>query len=257
MDAGSDLGKNLAKAEKYFLRAVKLKAKWIAFPEVFLWRGPSRDLKKTAAKLPEVLKHFQALAKKHCVSILLGSLIEKAAGKKHFNSSILINERGRVAGHYRKIHLFDADIPGARCMESKTICAGTEIVSAKLNGVQTGMAVCYDLRFPELFRALSRRGARVLFLPANFTEITGKAHWETLLKARAIENLAFVIAPGQAGKHPDTKIKSFGTSLIIDPWGRVLARGSRKNEHVITADLDFSEQARIRKKFPVLNHIRL
>lgn len=257
MDAGDDLEKNLAKAQKFFLQAVRLKSQWIAFPENFLLRGPARRLNSAAAHFPEIIRFFQTLAKKHRVSVLLGSLLEKAGSGKYFNTSILINDRGRVAGKYRKIHLFDVNIPGARCLESKHVRAGSKIVSARLNHVQTGLAVCYDLRFPELFRELSSRGARVLFLPANFTETTGKAHWEILLRARAIENLAFVIAPGQVGIHPENKIKSFGTSLILDPWGRVLAKGTPSKEQVLTADLDLKGQLKIRKKFPVLSHIRL
>ena len=257
MDAGNDLKKNLAKSHKFFLKAVSLKSNWITFPENFLFRGPSAGLKRAAEQTPEVIRFFQTLAKKYKVCILLGSLFEKAQGRKVFNTSVLINERGSVTGRYRKIHLFDSNLPGARCLESTSIQSGNKIVSCRIHGIQTGLSVCYDLRFPELFRALSSRGARVLFMPANFTETTGKAHWEILLKARAIENLSFVIAPGQVGTHPETKIKSFGTSLILDPWGKVLAKGSRSKEQVLTADLDFQGQSKIRKKFPVLQHIRL
>lgn len=257
MDAGSDLEKNLAKAERFFLQAVRLKSDWVAFPENFLWRGKAYGLSLAAERSAKAVFLFRSLAKKHKVSVLLGSILEKTTGKKYFNTSVLIDASGRVAARYRKIHLFDVDIPGARCLESKHVRAGDKIVSARLDRVQTGLAVCYDLRFPELFRALSARGARVLFLPANFTETTGKAHWEILLRARAIENLAFVIAPGQVGTHPENKIKSFGTSLILDPWGKVLAKGTRSKEQVITADLDFSAQLKIRKKFPVLTHIRV
>ncbi len=257
MDAGSDPEKNLTKACRLFLEAIRLKSDWIAFPENFICRGPEHQLSETAEKSPEVIRFFQSQAKKFKVSVLLGSLLEKAGDKKYFNTSILINDRGRVAGRYRKIHLFDVNIPGARCLESRHIQAGNKIVSARLNAIRAGLTICYDLRFPELFRSLSARGARVLFVPANFTETTGKAHWEILLKARAIENLSFVIAPGQVGTHPETKIKSFGTSLILDPWGKVLAQGTRSKEQVLTADLDFQSQAKIRKNFPVLRHIRL
>lgn len=257
IDAGADLEKNLTKICRYFLKAVRLKAQWIAFPENFLCRGPANQLKAVAARSAELVPFFQTLAEKYKVSILLGSFLEKSTDKKYFNTSLLIDDRGRIAGHYRKIHLFDVNIPGARCLESRYVEAGNKIVTAKINSVQTGLSVCYDLRFPEIYRSLSKRGARVLFVPANFTQTTGKAHWKVLLKARAVENLSFVIAPGQVGSHPESKIKSFGTSLILDPWGRVLAEGSRSKEQVITADLDFKAQAKIRKNFPVLTHIRL
>ncbi len=257
MNAGSDLGNNFAKAQEYFLKAVKLNSKWVTFPENFIWRGSSRQMGAAAKRSSGIIGYFQDQARKYKVSVLLGSLLEKTSGNKYFNTSILINDCGRIAGRYRKIHLFDANIIGAHCLESRHVKAGKKIVSSRLNNVLTGLSVCYDLRFPELFRVLAKRGAKVLFVPANFTQTTGKAHWEVLLKARAIENLSFVIAPGQVGMHPQTKINSFGTSLIIDPWGRVLAKGSLSKEQVITADLDFQSQSKIRKNFPVLRHIQL
>ena len=126
-----------------------------------------------------------------------------------------------------------------------------------IGGKRAGFAICYDLRFPELFRELTGRGCRMIFLPANFTKITGQAHWETLIKARAIENQVFMIAPAQTGKHPVTGVESFGSSMIVDPWGQVLARASLHREEVIWADLDWERQRVLRREFPVLRHRRL
>lgn len=254
VDAGSDYSRNLIQAEKYFLAAVRAKAKWITFPENFLWRGSSQGLKQTASQFLPAVSRFRNLARKYEVVILLGSLIEKASGKKFFNTSILIDDRGREIARYRKMHLFDIDIPSLRCKESKHVLSGKKAVMAKLGKISAGLAICYDLRFPELFRHYSQQGAKVFFLPANFTEFTGKAHWEVLVRARAIENFAFVIAPGQSGVHPESGIKSFGTSMIVDPWGRVLAKSKCSGSGVITADLDFSGQMKLRQKMPSLNH---
>ena len=255
--AGEDLPENKKRALKRFHEAVRRGAGLIVFPENFLWRGRASGLLGAAAQTPGLVREFQALAKKNHTAVLLGSLLEKAPGRKCFNTSFLISSSGKIAAKYRKIHLFDSKIKGARVKESSHVAGGSRPAAGVIEGIKMGLSVCYDLRFPELYRILSNQGCRILFVPSNFTETTGKAHWEILLRARAIENLSFVIAPGQVGVHPENRIRSFGTSLVIDPWGTVLARGSRSREEVLIADLDFKEQGRLRARFPVLMHRRL
>ncbi len=254
MDAGEDFTLNLKRAIRFFLKAIKRKSEVVVFPENFLWRGRAGDLPWAASCAVEALKVFSELARAHRVYILLGSVIEKAGRHKFYNTSFLISPAGKTLAKYRKIHLFDSGIKGARVRESRHITPGTKAVVADIRGIRSGLSICYDLRFPELFRELSSKGCRLFFVPSNFTETTGRAHWEMLLKARAVENLAFVIAPGLSGRHPENGIKSFGTSLIIDPWGRVLARANQTQNRVILADLDFKAQAGLRRDFPVLKH---
>ncbi len=259
MSAGTDWEKNWRAAKRALEKASRQGARLIALPEFFYWRGPSEDLARTASEgSPVVLKEARMFArKKHC-AVLLGSLLERSSHpRKFYNTSYLISEKGTLAAKYRKIHLFDTDLKPVRSRESKTIARGRHIVSGKVWGIRCGLSVCYDLRFPELYRKLSKTGAKIFFIPANFTYTTGLAHWETLLKARAIENQAFMIAPAQTGVHPSTGIRSFGNSRIIDPWGRVLAGGPAASAAIVTADLNFRGQEALRKSFPVLCHRRL
>lgn len=257
MGASESCQQNLSKAASLVLKAIHRKAKFITLPENFLWRGPSKDLKRTAAETPAVIKHFQKIAKEHRVSILLGSLLEPGSRRKYYNVSVLIAESGRVIARYRKIHLFGIKLSKVRTDESRHIQSGKKPVTGKVFGIPAGLTICYDVRFPELFRKLIFKGARLITVPANFTDHTGRAHWEVLIRSRAIENQAFVIAPAQVGISPSNKIKSFGTSLIVDPWGIVLARGSRDKDQVITADLDFKAQNELRARFPVLRHAKI
>ena len=159
-----------------------------------------------------------------------------------------------MIARYRKIHLFDVDFAGQfRMMESDTVAPGDEIATAEVDGVTVGLSICYDLRFPELYRLLTLAGARVLLVPAAFTLHTGRDHWETLLRARAIENQAFVIAPAQVGAHPGGRC--FGRSMVIDPWGTVLAQAPDQ-PGVVFAELDFAAQERIRRELPALANRR-
>ncbi len=257
MDSAGDPSRNHAFAVNALEQAAKRGARLVAYPENCFWRGRAEELSIVAVRTRALVREFQEAARKRKVWVLLGSVIEKTSGKKFYNTSLLISPRGKIQARYRKIHLFDSNLHGARTRESKHILSGKKPVLAKIDGVSAGMTICYDLRFPELFRHLSAKGCRIFFVPSNFTETTGKVHWEILLKARAVENLAFVIAPGQVGTHPESKIRSFGTSLIVGPWGNILARGSRTKQQILFADLDFRDQARLRSNFPVLEHRRL
>jgi len=257
MNATSYWRLNLKKIDFWIHQALRSKPDLIALPEMFLARSPVNQFQELALKVrPLLIRLFQQKARETGVSFLLGSLLEPSREKsRYYNTSYLISETGKLVARYRKIHLFDIFLKDkVTICESKYIRAGRQISTGVICGVRSGLTICYDLRFPELFRRLTQLGSRLIFVPANFTEATGKAHWEVLLRTRAIENQVFIVAPAQVGTHPATKIKSFGTSLVIDPWGNVLARAHRFKEGVITADLDLGFQDRLRKAFPVLKH---
>lgn len=259
-NAGSDPSKNLKKVLKLVSAALKFQPDVVALPENFYWRGARQDLAQAAHQAtPEVLQTFCSLARENRTAFILGSVIEPSKDKSRFyNTLVHIGPFGRIQATYRKIHLFDVRLPqGISIRESDTAKPGSEVVTSLIRGHRAGFAICYDLRFPELFRELTRKGSRMIFLPANFTKITGQAHWETLIRARAIENQVFMIAPAQTGKHPVTGVASYGSSLIVDPWGKVLARASLHKEEVIWADLDWERQGVLRREFPVLRHCRL
>ena len=238
-------------------KALQKKPHVVALPENFFFRGSPRPLRHLAREVsPRVIREFQGWACQSRCAFLLGSLIEASKRYRHkfYNTSILISEKGKVVGRYRKIHLFENDLPNLRIEEAKHIVPGSEIVFGTIWGIRSGLTICYDLRFPELFRKLVFRGCRIFFVPSNFTYLTGKKHWEVLLRARAIENLSSVIAPAQVGVNPANGIRSFGRSLILNPWGEILAQGTKQGEEVIYADLDLKFQERLRQEFPSLRH---
>jgi deaminated glutathione amidase len=173
-------------------------------------------------------------------------------------ASLIFDERGRLVGRYDKIHLFDVDIPDReeRYRESKTTAPGTEPTVVPTPIGLLGMSVCYDIRFPELFRQLQAEGAQIFSVPSAFTAPTGRAHWELLLRARAVENLCYVLAAAQGGHHENGR-ETYGDSLIVDPWGHVLARVSEPGPGVAVAEIDLTQQTELRSRFPALNHRRL
>jgi len=191
------------------------------------------------------------------VRILGGSFPEAVPGEARVhNTSVLIAPDGSVEAVYRKIHLFDVDLgPEARFVESSRVAPGREVVVAQTSIGAIGLSVCYDVRFPELYRAMAERGASWIAVPSAFTPQTGKDHWEVLLRARAIENQAFVLAPAQCGRHAPDRA-SHGRSLVVDPWGLVMAQAGDR-PCVITADCDLEELAAIRRRLPALSHRRL
>jgi predicted amidohydrolase len=187
--------------------------------------------------------------------LLAGSVAELVPGEELLrNTSLLFGPDGQRHAVYRKIHMFDVEVEGKTYRESASEAPGTEIVLANVGELTVGLSICYDLRFPELYRILAVRGARAFALPAAFTVPTGRAHWEVLIRARAIENQAFVIAAGQVGAHPDG-FESYGHSMIVDPWGTVLACNA-SDEQVVIADLDLAEQDRVRRRLPSLANRR-
>ncbi|MGH7269831.1 MAG: carbon-nitrogen hydrolase family protein, partial [Polyangiaceae bacterium] len=203
---------------------------------------------------------FSAIAEsavKHGVFVLGGGMPEKSDDPaRPYNTSVLVDPQGAVAAKYRKIHLFDVSLPdGTLHRESSATTGGSEAVTADVMGVRVGLSVCYDVRFPELYRRLVDQGARVVTVPAAFTMTTGKDHWHALLRARAIENQVYVLAPAQHGKHPRGR-QTYGKSLIIDPWGEVIAQCS-EGEGFAMATLDFAYQDRVRTALPALLHRKL
>ncbi|MCX6992327.1 MAG: carbon-nitrogen hydrolase family protein [Kiritimatiellaeota bacterium] len=253
--AGADVEANLVRIEARMHKAPTCDL--IALPEVFAIRGADADYRAVAERLPgQITKRLMALAARARAWVLAGSVIEQGRGKI-YNTSVLINRLGRIVAHYRKIHLFEANLDNGQIVrESDIYATGAKPVMAEVEGWSCGLAICYDLRFPELFRYYSKHGAALFFVPSNFTQKTGKDHWETLVRARAIENQAFVVAPNQCGVNPCTGIASHGHSLVVGPWGEVLATAGDK-ETILAVTLQPEVLRRTRQRIPVLCHRRL
>ncbi len=252
-----DKDRNVAAAAKLVGEAVDAGAELVALPELFNRWGSAAELREGAEPLDgPSITWARELARSARVTLVAGSIVERSdRGTEHLhNTSCLIDARGEIVATYRKIHLFDVDVPGAVHRESATITPGDEIVVTDAGPLRIGMATCYDLRFPELFRALLDRGANTVVLPSAFTAATGKDHWEPLLRARAIENQVFVIAPDQRGSSTE-KLHWHGRSMIVDPWGVVLAQAPDR-ECWIAADLDLDAQRAIRATVPSGDHRR-
>jgi deaminated glutathione amidase len=260
MSSGEDVEGNRADAEALVSAAAHGGADLAALPEVFPYRGPSRRHREIAEVVPGPTSDLlSSLARRHRLWVLGGSIVERD-GPRVFNTSLLFDRSGEQVARYRKIHMFDVDLPDvAPVRESATFSAGEEIVTAETEFGRVGLSICYDVRFPELYRALAARGSELLFVPSNFQRTTGLAHWEVLLRARAIENQAFVVAPAQWGAWGDpSKARcAFGHSLVADPWGRIVVRAAEEGTGVAFADLDFHELRRVRSVLPALAHRRL
>ena len=256
MASGKNKEKNLNQAKKLILAACKKKVDFIALPEVFNYRGSLNEAPTHAEPIPGYSTNFIAqLAKKHKTWILIGSLLEKAKSKP-FNTSVLINPNGKIVTKYRKIHLFDIKLPGKVILESSRNKAGDKPNLASVKNTKIGLSICYDLRFPELYRKYAKQNAEVICVPSSFTKPTGEAHWHTLIRTRAIENLCYVIAPNQAGVGSGG-VRTYGHSLIVDPWGKVLAEGPGNKEAVIFAELDLEYQKKVRANLPALKHRKI
>jgi len=257
LNSTPDQAANLARAQAYIEEAASRGAQLVALPEHFACLGRDADTAAAAQPLDgPLVTRFRELAGKLGIFLLLGSFPENSPGKgRPYNTSVLLGPRGKIFASYRKMHLFDVDLPGAPpSRESEWTHPGEEVVTTALPGESftVGLAICYDLRFPELFRAQVSRGANLLFLPAAFTYRTGRDHWQALLKARAIENLSYVVAPAQWGRHGAGR-RSYGRSLILDPWGLTLAQAP-DGEGIIYAWLDFERLYRLRRELPFLEH---
>jgi predicted amidohydrolase len=259
--AGVDVQDNLAQALTLLDEAANGGANLAALPEFFSYLGPSRQRPHIAEPVPgPTSDRLAEVARQRQMWVLAGGMLE-AAGGKVFDSAVLLDPAGEIVARYRKIHLFDVDLPGqAPIRESDTITPGSDLVTHDLGGwCRVGLSICYDLRFPELYLELTARGADVLLVPAQFQEETGRDHWHALLRARAIENQCFVVAPAQWGSFgsPDRPRRSYGHSLVVDPWGRVVTEAPGEGTGVWFADLDLGEVRRVRRALPTLTHRRL
>jgi deaminated glutathione amidase len=256
LNATDEYDRNLEVAEKLVRDAAADGAELVALPEKWTFLGPPKGIVEAAEPLsgPSITA-AGAWASELGIHLLAGSFPERLSGHdKPFNTSVMLGPDGEIKGVYRKIHMFDVDVGGVSYRESKAEDPGDEVVTTDAGGALVGMTVCYDLRFPELYRILALRDARVITVPAAFTEHTGRDHWEVLLRARAIENQVFVLAPNQIGEAPP-HYKSYGHSMIVDPWGRVLAEAS-DGEGFVSADLDFGAQDEMRDNLPSLRNRR-
>ena len=247
---------NLKKTKQLILKAVKQKANFILTPEVSSKISlDKKKLLKTATSMDKdfYLSGIKEIAKKYKKWILVGSLILKIGKNKLVNRSILISPDGKIKCYYDKIHMYDAKLSKKeKYFESKLFKSGNKIKLAKLPWGKLGLSICYDLRFPGMYKQMSKRGATLISVPSAFTETTGKKHWHTLLRARAIENISYIFAPGQAGKHCNGR-KTYGHSLIVSPDGEILKELGKK-EGVITATINPKIVMKLRRKIPSVKY---
>jgi predicted amidohydrolase len=262
MTSAPDVSANLATAREWLERAHVRGAVLAALPENFSIMGHKETDKLQVAESPGEgpIQAFLARTAKELGLWIIGGTIPLKVGEqtdKVAAASLVFDDQGRCLTRYDKIHLFDVDIPDRdeRYRESATIAAGTDTVVVSTPIGRIGLAVCYDVRFPELFRSLSRQGAEVLSLPSAFTAPTGRAHWELLVRARAVENLCYVLAPAQSGAHANGR-ETWGDSMIVDPWGHVLDRVAGAGPGLAVAEIDRTLQHEVRERFPALTHRR-
>ncbi|HLO85452.1 MAG TPA: carbon-nitrogen hydrolase family protein [Nostocaceae cyanobacterium] len=257
MTSGPDLQKNLAQAEELIDLAVRQGAELVGLPENFSFMGEEKDKLAQADAIAKATEKFlNQVAQRFQVTILGGSFpvpVENTG--KVYNSSVLIDPSGQELTRYNKVHLFDVNVPdGNTYQESSTVVAGQQLpaVYHSENLGNIGLSICYDVRFPELYRHLADKGADILFVPAAFTAFTGKDHWQVLLQARAIENTCYVIAPAQTGTNYDRR-QTHGHAMIIDPWGTILADAGEK-PGVAIAEIKPTRLEQVRRQMPSLQH---
>lgn len=259
LNSQDDVDANLARVRALVTDAAKAGATLVVLPENFSFTGDEAKKRSIAEKLDgngPIVSTLKEVAREAKVYLVAGGMPEASGdADRPFNTSVLVAPDGVIRARYRKVHLFDVDLPdGTKLLESGATKAGeVEPVIADVGGAKLGMTICYDVRFPELYRLL--KDTRIVTVPAAFTLTTGKDHWHVLLRARAIENQVFVLAAAQHGKHPKGR-QTYGKSLIIDPWGDVIAQCS-EGEGFALARLDFAYQDRVRASLPALNHRRI
>jgi deaminated glutathione amidase len=253
LTSGADPTSNVERAAALVLHAVDEGASYVQLPEYVTYRGPTKNYLAVAETIPgPTTERLAAIAKERGVTVHVGSLLEQSTDPaKSHNTSVVIAPDGTIAATYRKGHLFDVNVPGEiQHHESKDIVAGDQLVVTETEGFSLGLSVCFDLRFPDLYQQLALHGATVLAVPSSFAVATGRVHWEVLLRARAIENHAYVIAAAQAGTTTEG-VSSFGHSMIIDPWGGVRAESDSEGEDVLVATIDLGEVERRRTQISV------
>jgi predicted amidohydrolase len=256
LNSMEDRDRNLAVAERLVRTAAAAGAQLVVLPEKFNRLCEQERMAALAEPLDgPTVSWASALAAELELDLVAGSFVERAADGRCFNTSVHVDPAGEPRAVYRKLHLFDVEVAGTVYRESATESPGEEIVCSRLAGGEgLGLSVCYDLRFPELYRILTVRGAQVLCVPAAFTLATTRDHWELLLRARAVENQCYVVAANQIGTHPPGN-RSGGRSMIVDPWGLVLAQAP-DGEDLAVAELDFARLEEVRAKLPALEHRR-
>ena len=256
LNSSDDVDRNLEVAERRVRAAAAAGAELAVLPEKWSALAPGEVLQQLAEPLDgPVVTACRSWARELGITLVAGSVSERLPDSERIaNTSLLIDPDGEIAAAYRKIHMFDVDVGGVAYRESEHELAGTEIVTADAGDLRIGLTICYDLRFPELFRILALRGATAVTVPSAFTATTGRDHWEVLLRARAIEDQLFVVAANQFGEAPP-QFTSWGHSMIVDPWGRVLDSIADGEGHAI-ADLDLAELERIREQVPSLSSRR-
>jgi len=257
VNSSANLQDNLNKAMQLIEEAHHAGAQLIAFPESFLLIGEQEsDYLEVAEPVDgPLVSQFCAIARSKGISILLGGFCEKHPSdpQKTFNTSVLIDEAGKVQGAYRKIHLFDSRMKEVPLKESKSVAAGDSLVCVDQEIGRLGLSICYDLRFPNLYQRLRTAGAQVIFIPAAFTYQTGEYHWVSLLRARAIETQSYIVAPAQVGWHNAVR-RSFGHSLLIDPWGEIIADGGPSEEGLVLGEIDLEKVRTVREEMPLFEH---
>lgn len=257
MNSRADKAANLATAGRLIDEAAGLGAQMVGLPEMFNFLADDGELANAAEALDGPTAQFLCdKARQHGIYLHGGSIPTLIDGSERiYNTTLVFDPQGEVIARYNKIHLFDIHIAGqSGYQESARVAPGHEMVTFETEYAQMGLTICYDIRFPELYRALTLAGARVIFQPAAFTLYTGKDHWETLIRARAIENQVYMVSPAQIGSHGSGK-QCYGSTMIVDPWGTILARAPER-ECVVIAEVDDAAQDRLRAQLPALQHRR-
>lgn len=256
MNTRDDKEANLRTAGELIEYSAGQGARLVILPENFNYLGPITDPQEIFEDVQGPTVDFiRSRAREHGVYIHLGSFRERCPGeeRRSYNTSVVVDPGGEIIATYRKIHLFDIDVPGkVQARESDTMVQGEDIVTVKVDDILLGLTICYDMRFPELFRQLMLKGAELVAVPAAFTLYTGKDHWEPILRTRAVENTFYVAAPAQIGAHPPDR-RCFGSSMIIDPWGTVVARAPERVTAVLW-DIDLGHLQEVRQNLPCLEH---
>lgn len=258
VEARDDVDDNLERAAALAGRAAEAGARLVILPEYVQYRGSDDGYRASAAPVPgPTTQPFQDVAGRHGCWILAGSVAETSGDpSRPFNTSPLIDPSGRIVARYRKLHLFDVDVDhGPADTESARVSSGDRAVVADVEGMRLGLSICYDLRFPELYRALALAGAEAFAVPAVFAERTGRDHWEVLLRARAIESGAYVLAAAGWGNGGPGAIPGYGRSMVVDPWGTIIAQAA-DGEGIVAVDLELDRVAAVRRQIPSLANRR-
>ena len=260
MNSRAGVQDNLQTVSRYLEQAALQGVKLVVLPEMFACMAPKTDILKIQEPFKQgpIQTELCRLAKQFELWIIAGTMaIASDTPERYYASSLVINHHGDIVGRYNKMHLYDISLTAKEhYLESETTLPGDDVVVVKTPFGHIGLAVCYDVRFPELFRQLILQGAEIIALPAAFVRTTGQHHWEILVRARAIENSCYMIAPNQFGHH-DNGYDTYGHSLIVDPWGNVLAQAEQDQAQLVTADVDVARTNEVRTQTPFIKHRRL